>query len=125
MLPAVALPVALINPAVVILPPIMFAAEIIVEVAEINPAVNKLPPVTLAAEVIVEVAEINPAVKILPPVTLPLALNKPVMYSPVVANTATLPTPLTDTVTFAAAAAMLTLLLPFVTFDTEVITPVN
>ena len=123
--PPVTLPVAVTRPAVSKLPPAMFAAEVIVLVAEINPAVSKLPPITFAAEVIVDVAEINPAVTTLPPVTLPLALNKPVIYSPVGANTATLPTPLTDTVMFAAAAAILTLLLPFVTFDTDVITPVN
>ena len=97
----------------------------IVLVAEINPAVNILPPVIFAADVIVLVAEINPAVNILPPVTLPLALNKPVIYSPVGANTTTLPTPLTETVMFAAAAAILTLLLPLFTLLTLVIIPVK
>ena len=44
---------------------------LIVPVALIKPAVNKLPPVMLAAEVMVEVALINPAVNKLPPVMLP------------------------------------------------------
>ena len=141
-LPPVTLPVAVTKPAVEIFPPITFAAEVIVLVAEINPAVRILPPVmlpvavtrpaveifppiTLAADVIVEVADINPAVNMLPPVILPLAETSPVTYSPVGANTATLPTPLTDIVTLAAAAEILTLLLPFVRFDTLAVIPVN
>ena len=117
--------VAEINPAVSKLPPVIFADEVMVEVADINPAVRILPPVIFAALVIVLVAEIKPTVNKFPPVTLPLALNKPVIYSPVGANTAMLPTPLTDIVTLAAAAEILTLLLPFTTLDTDVIIPVN
>lgn len=124
-LPPVTLLVELTSPAVKILPPVILAALVIVEVAEIKPAVNKLPPVIFAADVIVDVAEINPAVKMLPPIILPLAETNPVTYSPVGANTAMLPTPLTDIVTLAAAAEILTLLLPFITFETEVIIPVS
>jgi len=47
------LPVALTCPAVIIFPPVMLAALVMVDVAEINPPVKTLPPVTLA------VAEIN------------------------------------------------------------------
>ena len=61
----------------------------------------------------------------LPPIILPLAETNPVTYSPVGANTAMLPTPLTDIVTLAAAAEILTLLLPFITFETDVIMPVS
>ena len=41
------LPVADINPLVIKLPPVMLAADVIVDVALINPSVNKLPLVTL------------------------------------------------------------------------------
>jgi hypothetical protein len=92
-LPPVMLPVALAVPPVAKLPPVIVAAEVIVDVAEINPPVSKLPPVMLAALVIVDVAEINPPVRTLPPVTLPDALKTPVIYSPVVANTATFDVP--------------------------------
>ena len=84
-----------------------------------------VPPVMLAALVIVEVADINPAVNTLPPVTLPLALNSPVMYSPVEANTATFDVPLTLTVTLALAAAMFTFEVPLLILATDVITPVK
>ena len=71
------------------------------------------------------VALTNPAVNTLAPVTLPLTLNKPVMYSPVVANTATLPVPPTPTVIFPPALTTVTLLLPLLILATDVITPVN
>ena len=101
------------------------AAEVILPVALIKPPVNTLPPVMLAAEVIVLVALIRPPVNKLPPVTLPFALNSPVMYSPVVANTATLDVPLTLTVTLALAAAMFTLDVPLLMLATDVIMPVK
>jgi hypothetical protein len=56
---------------------------------------------------------------------LPFALNSPVMYSPVVANTATFAVPLTLTVTLALAAAMFTFDVPLLILATLVITPVN
>ena len=40
-----------------------------------SPPVNTLPPVMFAALVIVDVALINPPVKMFPPVMLPLALT--------------------------------------------------
>ena len=101
-LPPVTLPVELINPPVKTLPPVMLA------VALINPPVSKLPPDTLAADVM-----------------FPLTLNNPVMYSPVVANTATFDVPSTLTVTLALAAAMLTFDVPLLMLATEVITPVK
>ena len=77
------MPVALINPAVNKLPPVIFTALVIVLVADtnpavrtfpcialpvldINPAVKIFPPEILAALVIVEVALIRPAVRIFP-----------------------------------------------------------
>ena len=138
----VILPVADIKPPVNMLPPVMLAALVIVEVALINPLVNTLPPVTLpvtdakppvnklppvmlAALVIVEVALIRPPVSKLPPVTLPFALNSPVMYSPVVANTATFDVPFTLTVTLALAEAMFTFDVPLLMLATDVIIPVK
>ena len=46
-LPPVMLPAADITPPVRILPPVIFAALVIVDVADINPPVNKLPLVVL------------------------------------------------------------------------------
>ena len=54
---------------------------------------SALPILTLPDTSTLPAAEINPAVIMLPPVTLPLALIKPVTYSPVVANTATFEVP--------------------------------
>ena len=62
------LPVAVINPEVMMFPPVTLAADVMVEVAEIKPAVSKLPPVTLP------VAVTSPAVEILPLITFPVAL---------------------------------------------------
>ena len=113
------LPVTLVKPAFIKLP------TFTLPVAEINPAVNMLPPVMLAAEVIVDVADINPPVSTLPPVTLPLALSTPVMYSPVVANTATLPVPPTPTVTLPPELTTVTFDVPLLILATLVITPVS
>ena len=49
----------------------------------------------------------------LPPVTLPLALTTPVMYSPVVAKTATLDVPPTLTLTFPPELTTLAFDVPF------------
>ena len=67
------------------LPPVIFAAEVIVDVAEINPPVKILPPVMLAVTettaprwlvpVTVPVADIRPLVSKLPLVTLPVVLT--------------------------------------------------
>ena len=58
---------------------------------------SALPMFTLPSTFMLPDAEINPAVMTLPPVMLPLALIKPVTYSPVVANTATFAVPPTPT----------------------------
>ena len=67
-----------------------------------NPSVNKLPIAALAVVVILLVElitlstlplRLNPAAFRFPPVMLPLALINPVMYAPVVANTATFDVP--------------------------------
>ena len=83
------------------------------------PPVSKLPPVTVPVELI------NPPVNTLAPVMLPLALSKPVIYSPVVANTATFDVPLTLIVTLAFAAPMSTFDVPLVMAFTDVIIPVK
>ena len=82
-------------------------------------AVLTLPAVTLL------VAVIDPLVSKLPPVMLPLACSVPATLAPTGENTATLPTPLTPTVTLALADPMATLLVPLLMLATLVITPVN
>ena len=72
-----ALPVALIKPAVRILPPVMLAADVIVPVALINPAVVTLPPARLP------VAVTNPPVSMLPPCMLPVALKLVPVAAPI------------------------------------------
>ena len=123
------LPVELINPLVKILPPVILPLAdttvpnkldpVTVPVALINPAVRKLPPMILPVELI------NPLVKILPPVTLPLTLATPVMYSPVVANTATFDVPPTPTVTLPPELTTVTFDVPELILATLVITPVK
>ena len=71
------------------------------------------------------VADIKPPVSRLPPVMLPDADNKPVIYSPVVANTATLAVPPTPTEMLLLAAVTVTLELPELMLATDVITPVS
>ena len=135
MLPPVMFPVALINPPVNTLPPVIFAALVIVLVADINPPVNTLPPVMLALAdttepnklepVTVPVELINPPVSKLPPVILPLADINPVTYSPVVANTATFDVPPTPTETLPPELTTVTFDVPKLMLDTLVITPVS
>ena len=136
----VTVPVALTNPAVVILPPTTFAAEVIVEVADIKPAVNILPPVTLPVTVTSPAVVIFPPItlpdalttapRILDPVTVPVALNRPAVNKfapaifPVTLNTlptvlnvnadvaAKLPPLLNGTCVFAPGAVTLPLILP-------------
>ena len=48
-------------------PLLMKKFPVTLPVAETSPTVNMLPPVMLAAEVMVDVADIRPAVRILPP----------------------------------------------------------
>ena len=73
-------------PAVVKLPPVMFAADVMVLVADINPPVSTLPAVRLPVielnpaliklpEYKLPVADINPPVKMLPPVTFAVTLT--------------------------------------------------
>ena len=76
-------------------------------VADINPPVKMLPPVTLPVELI------NPTVKILPPAMVPLTFDTPVMYCPVVANTATLLVPPIPMDTLPPELTTRTLLVPF------------
>jgi len=138
----VTLPVALICPVVKILPDaVNVTAETTLApvILPCGPVVVKLAPVTLP------VAETIPPVKILPPIILPVpesappepraikvlaeilpvALTIPVTLSPVGVNTATLPTPLTATVTLALAEAMDTFEVPLLILFELVLTPVN
>ena len=85
----------------------------ILPVAVIRPAVSMLPPVMLAADVSVPVTLIRPVVRRLPPVMLPVALNTPVTNAPVLANTAKGLTPVTLTMTLDPEPVMVTLELPF------------
>ena len=62
---------------------------------------------------------------ILPPVTLPLTLSTPVIYSPVVAKTATFDVPPTPTETLPPELTTVTFELPLLILATLVITPVN
>ena len=122
------MPVAEINPAVRMLPPVMLALALTVfAVITLAPAI--LPPepapVIKLPPVILPVAEINPPVNKLPLVMLPLALSTPVTYSPVVANTAMFDVPPTPTETLPPELTTVTLLVPLLMLSTDVITPVN
>ena len=91
------LPVALTCPAVAILPPVMLPAALAV------PPVSKLPPVIV-----------------------PDALSTPVMYSPVVANTATFGVPATVIKMLPLATAAMLLLPDVIGKPAEAaLTPVN
>ena len=68
---------------------------------------------------------LNPAAFKLPPVILPLALNKPVMYSPVGANTTTFDTPPTPIVILPPELTTVTFEFPLLILATDVITPVS
>ena len=84
---------ALINPAVNKLPPVILPdperlppdpddtilPPVTLPVALTTPAVKMLPPTILAADVMFEVADIRPPVRMLPPVMLPTTLNKPAL----------------------------------------------
>ena len=88
------------------------------------PAVVKLPPVILAAEVIVLVAEIKPPVSMLPPVTLPLTLRVPdvTVAAPTVAEDTADPIVAVPVPTYIPCADAL---LPPVTDPDTVIVPVE
>ena len=59
-----------------------------------------------------EITPVPPVLRNPNPVTLPLALIAPATFNPVGVNTATLPTPLTPTVTLPLDVGMATLLVP-------------
>ena len=114
-------------------------APVIDPVAETNPAVRMLPPCTLpdtdnalrvpTLVILVCASVVNvPTILVpdkLPPVILPVTLNNPETYSPVVANTATLPVPPTPIVTLPPELTTVTLLVPLLILATLVITPVS
>ena len=140
-LPPVMFAVALINPPVSTLPPVMLPVPLTTpdpnmrlppvtfEVALIRPPVNKLAPVTLP------VADMSLANTLpvpltfpvpnntLPPVMVPVALITPVTYSPVVANTATFEVPPTPMAMLPPALSTVTFEFPLLMFATLVITP--
>ena len=99
-LPPVILLVAEINPPVSKLPPDILAVVVILEVEfnaettfelRLSPAAFRLPPVILPD--ILTTEPVNDVASTLPPVMLPFALITPVMYAPVVENTATFDVP--------------------------------
>ena len=104
------LPVALINPPVRTFPIDKLPALLVILPLTDN-ELNVPTDVILAC-----VAVANDPVKLvavtLPPVMLPVADINPVIYSPVVANTATLPVPPTPTVTLPPELTTFTLLVP-------------
>ena len=67
----------------------------------------------------------DPEVVMFPLVILPVTDNNPVMYSPVVANTATLLVPPIPIATLPPELTTVTLLVPLLMLDTEVITPLR
>ena len=91
-------------------------------VADITLAPSILP---LDPDVLILPAVKLPAVIKLPPVMLPVAEINPVIYSPVVANTATLLVPSMPIVTLPPELTTVTLLVPLLILATLVITPVN
>ena len=93
------------------------------------PVTDTMVPVRLATFTMVVnmplLATALPAVEIFPPMILPVADIKPVTYSPVVANTATLPVPPTPTVMFPPELTTVTFDVPLLILATDVITPVR
>ena len=102
---AVMLPVALSVIAVMTLAPEMFPPD---------------PLVVMLLAVTLPVADTEPLV-----LMLPLTDSNPVIYSPVVANTATLLVPPMPTVTLPPELTTVTLLVPLLILATLVITPVR
>ena len=123
------LAVALILPLVNMLPPELMnpEAEILPEPGP--PKIVKFPPVMLPVALSVVATTFAPftlpAVEMLPPVMLPLTDNRPVMYSPVVAKTATLLVPPTPTAMLPPELTTVTFELPLLILATDVITPVR
>ena len=93
------------------------------------PVTDTTIPVWLATFTIVVnwplLATALPVVEIFPPMILPVADIKPLTYSPVVANTATLPVPPTPTVMLPPELTTVTFELPLLMLATDVITPVR
>ena len=79
----------------------------------------------MALAVLVPTLALGPANTTLLPRILPDADSKPVIYSPVLANTATLLTPVTPTDMLALDAVTVTLELPELMLDALVLTPVR
>ena len=106
-LAAVAVPVTdTLEP--VITPPTTEAAVVVPVTEVLEPVIT--PPTTLAAVTAPDTDTTEPSK--LEPVTVPLALSKPVMYSPVVANTTTFDVPPIETLALPPLAPIATVLVP-------------
>jgi hypothetical protein len=92
----------------VITPPTTEAAVVVPVTEVLEPVIT--PPTTLAAVTAPDTDTTEPSK--LEPVTVPLALNKPVMYSPVVANTTTFDVPPIETLALPPLTPIATLLVP-------------
>ena len=127
-LPPETLPVAEINPGVVMLAPaispVTFSDDVTLPL-KLKLVAFKVAPVMLPpAET--DPALITPLVAMFPPVTFPLALINPVTYCPESATTMTLAVPFTPVVTLPLATAMSTFDVPFASFlAVSADTPVN
>ena len=122
-------------PAAFRLPPVILPVTLTVVPVTLPTTVPiKLPPEMLAVVVMLAAdtradttlpLRLSPAAFRLPPITLPLALIKPVTYSPVVSNTATFDVPPMPMATLPPELTTVTLLVPLLMLATLVITPVN
>ena len=114
-------------PAVLMLPPWMLAvADMLPDACTpttttLAVALSVVPAITLAPVMFPP----EPEVEILPLVIFPVTDNNPVMYSPEVANTATLPVPPIPIDTLPPELTTVTFDVPLLMLATDVITPVR
>jgi hypothetical protein len=107
-LPPVKFPVAVTSPAVKMLPPVIFAADVIVLVAEINPAVSIFPPVKFPVDVIPSPAVILPT-ELIP--KLDTQTFDAVLYNNVAYSAPNGPTPIPPLLAWVELAALLAMLI--------------
>ena len=133
-LPTLYVALAVLEPIVALAPDVVMLLPNISPVPDIVPAPNSMLPPEILAVVVMLAAltradttfelKLNPVAFKLPPVMLPLALIKPVTYSPVVAHTMTFDVPATPTVTLELLNTN-TLLVPLLIFVDVAVMPVN
>ena len=113
--------------ALTLAPPNMLP-PVILPVAEINPGVVMLPPAILPVTFNVLLTlplKLNPVAFRLPLLTLPLALISPITLNPPLENTAMFDVPPIPTVTLPPELTTVTLLVPLLMLATLVITPLR